>query len=181
MKKLLVLAACAGMLFTTACGDDNENGPTKVLPTSWTAKLLGAQRNNAGSFFSPTTGAVYVTGDSAGFVNNKVDITFANLSQTGTPTFLAPAARRGAGLTRVVTVNRNTLFSLTTLTKAQFDTVSNGFVAAQAGASASQGVEQGKVYSFLNAENKSGLIYVSNVNASTNFDGAVTIDVKFEK
>lgn len=178
----LALLLAAGTIGFTSCKKDEET-PAKVLPTAFTAKLLGAQANNNGSFFSPKTGLVYLTADSASFVANGVDISFA---QTGSPTtspkFLSLTARGAEGLKRVTTLNRSTIFSTTAYTKAQFDTVSNGFVSNMSiVGSGSVVVEQSKVYKFMNADGSNGLIYVSNLTTGAGTDGSVTIDVKIEK
>lgn len=173
----------AGLIGLSSCGDDDETTPTKVEPYSFTAKLLGAQSNAAGSFFSPKTGMVYGTGDSASFVANGVDISFGQTgSPTTTPKFISLSARKSEGLTKANNFTRTTYFDLSSMTKAQFDTVSSTYIAAEVlGTSTTTSVQQGKVYEFTNAEGKSGLIYVSNLDAGTGVNGSVTIDVKFEK
>jgi hypothetical protein len=173
----------AGMIGFTSCSKDEETTPVKVLPTSYTAKLVGAQGNAAGSFFSPKTGMVYLTADSANYVTNGVDFSFA---QTGSPTttakFISLSERRSEGLTRVTSIPRLTNFSLSSLTKAQFDTVSNTYIKEEVlGTNPTTVVQQSKVYEFTNAEGKSGLIYVSNLDLGSGTNGSVTIDVKFEK
>lgn len=177
----LSLLLISGIVVFSSCKKDEE-APAKVLPTAFTAKLLGAQGNSAGSFFSPKTGLVYLTGDSATFIANAVDISFAQTGAPTSPKFISLAERRNQGLTRVVTLTRGTNFSLSTLTKAQFDTVGNVFVSNKVGGSTSTAiVQQGKVYEFTNAEAKNGLIYISNLDLGTGTNGSVTIDVKFEK
>jgi len=181
----------AGLIGFTSCKkDDEDSKPVKVLPTSYTAKLVGAQSNAAGSFFSPKTGLVYFTGDSVNFVANSVDFSFA---QTGSPItspkFVSLSERKDEGLTRVTSIARLTNFSASTLTKAEFDTVGNVYVQNEvAGTLPTVTIAQSKVYEFTNAEGKSGLIYVSNydagsISAVTGLftNGSVTIDVKFEK
>jgi hypothetical protein len=182
----------SGLIGFTSCKKDDEKSvtPEKVLPTSFTAKLVGAQSNAAGSFFSPKTGLVYFTGDSASFIASGVDISFAQTGSPSTsPKFVSLSERKEEGLTRVRTLARLTNFSTSTLTKAQFDTVGNIYIQEEVlGTSPTVTISQSKVYEFTNAEGKSGLIYVSNLdlgtaNATTGLftNGAVTIDVKFEK
>jgi hypothetical protein len=71
----------------------------------------------------------------------------------------------------------------TSITKAQFDTVSNSFVSNYSAGtpSSSIAITQGQVYAFSNDENKTGFIYVSNLDNGTGTNGSVTIDVKVEK
>ena len=181
-QSLSYLAFAGLILFSSCKKDEEDTTPVKVEPTSYTAKLLGAQSNNAGSFFSPKDGKVYSTGDSLTFAANGVDISFAQTGSPTSPKFVSLSARAGEGLRRVTTVNRATTFTATAYTKAQFDTVSNGFVKGLAsGGTLTVGVEQSKVYKFINAEGKKGLAYVSNLTLGTGTDGTVTIDVKFEK
>lgn len=184
----LSLFLLAGVIGFSSCGKDEET-PAKVLPTSFTAKLLGAQGNSNGSFFSPKTGLVYPASDKANFITNQVDISFAQTGDPTSPKFIALSGRAAEGLTSVIDVNRATTFTLTAYTKAQFDTVSNAFVAnLSSGGTAAVEVQQGKVYKFINAEDKAGLIYVSNLDlgsivppATSPVNGSVSIDVKFEK
>jgi hypothetical protein len=183
MNKFFALAAIAAITVFSSCSKDSDTAPAKVLPNSYSAKLLGAQANSNPSFFSSNTGLTYGTADSANFATNKVDVSFA---QTGTPAtspkFVSLAARGAEGLRRVTTITRATTFELTTWTKAQFDTVSNGTVAAlAAGGTSTVVVQQSKVYKFVNTEGKKGLIYVSNLTLGAGTDGSVTIDVKAAK
>jgi len=184
MNKFFALAAIAAVTVFSSCSndDDDDTAVTKVLPNSFSARLLGAQTNAAGSFFSPTSGLVYSTGDSANYIANKVDVSFA---QTGSPTvakFISLASRRAEGLSRVTSINRITLFSASALTKANFDTIGNVAVKALAvGVGTVVPVATGRLYNFQNAEGKKGVIYVSNLDNGAGTNGSVTIDVKFEK
>lgn len=178
----------AGVIGFSACKKDEETAPVKVLPTYYTAKLIGAQSNDSGSFFSPKTGKVYFTRDSATFVANQVDFSFAQTGDPTSPKFISLSQRGQEGLTKVISISRLTKFATSTLTKAQFDTISNAYVQNMVlGTSPTVVIEQGKVYEFANAENKSGLIYVSNYDQGTLDNngkytkGSVIIDVKFEK
>jgi hypothetical protein len=181
--KSLTYLMFAGLIGFTSCSKDEDTTPVKVLPTSFTAKLVGAQGNAAGSFFSPKTGLVYFTADSGSFVANGVDLSFAQTGSPSTsPKFISLSERKDQGLTRVVSIARLTNFGLSTLTKAQFDTVSNVYIQEEVlGTSPTVNVQQSKVYEFTNAEGKSGLIYVSNLDLGSGTNGSVTIDVKFEK
>ena len=180
--KLLSIAALAATTVFSSCSKTDDATTSKIAVTTWSGQLLGAQTNAAGSFFSPTTGVVYATSDSANFTANKVDISFAQIGATYTPTFIAPSARRSQGLTKVTGVNRATTFVASTLTKAQFDTTSGAYINAQtASGAATVTVAASAVYSFANAEGKKGLMYVSNLNAGTTTNGSVTIEVRYVK
>lgn len=182
MNKYFALAAIAAVTVFSSCKKSDDAEPASTPPQSWSAKLLGSQTNSNGSFFSPTTGVVYKTSDSATFATNKVDISFAQIgATTTTPTFLSLDEREDAGLNRVISVNRSTSFALTSLTKAQFDTVSNEYLDNFAPTAGTVGVTQGKVYSFKNNEGLIGLIYVSNLSVTNPTNSEVTIDVKFQK
>lgn len=159
-----------------------------VLPEFYTAKLLGAQGNAAGSFFSPKTGLVYFTGDSANFITNGVDISFAQIGSFPTqPMLISLSERANQGLRRVVTLNRSTLFKaldsftmnpgvFNALTSTQIRSLNMDFSAGTAS------VNQNAFYGFVNQEGKKGVIHVTNLDPGmTGFDGSITIDVKFEK
>jgi len=183
-SKLLSMVALAALVSFSSCGDDDEPAtPAKVQPNTYTARLLGAQNNAAGSFFSSANGLVYGAADSAAFVANKVDLSFA---QTGTgttqPKLVSLDQRRAEGLSRQTTINRITTFGASTLTKAQFDTIGNVAVTNLAvGSDKSIVVAQGSLYTFRNDESKRGLIYVSRLDAGTGANGSITIDVKVQK
>ena len=180
--KFLSMAAFAAMTVFSSCGGDDEAKPAEVMPTSYSARLLGAQTNAAGSFFSGKTGTVYGTGDSANFTTNAVDFSFA---QTGSPAvakFVSLSSRRAEGLGKVTTNARTSNFKATAYTKAAFDTLNNAEVKAiVAGTSAVIAITPSTVYAFKNVEGKTGLIYISNLDNGTGTNGSVTIDVKFEK
>lgn len=153
------------------------------LPLSYSAKLLGAQNNAAGSFFSPKTGLVYPTSDSANFIVNGVDISFA---QIGAPVFISLSQRGTYGLKKVVTINRTTQFrefDSSTMNQGIFDGLTNGQLQSLSLGSTNGTIQvtSGAFYGFSNEEGKRGVIHVTNLNTGSGTDGSVTIDVKFEK
>jgi hypothetical protein len=183
MNKFFTFAALAAITVFSSCTKKDDAAPAKVLPNSYTAKLLGAQLNPAGSFFSASNGTVYGTADSANFAANKVDFSFAQIGAAFTPKLISLDERKNEGLSKVVSVNRNTDFILTAITKAQFDTASNAFVSDYTGGVSSKAIAiaQGNIYAFSTTEGKIGFIYVSNLDKGTGTNGSVTIDVKVEK
>jgi hypothetical protein len=188
MNKFFALAAIAAVTVFSSCSKSSDPAPTQ--PVTWSAKLVGAQNNAGGSFFSPSTGAVYGAADSANFTANKVDLSFAQVGPVFTPKLISLKGRSAEGLHKQVLNTRETFFQETAITKAQFDTASSSYIGGLTIAGQqSVAITQGKVYSFYNAENKAGLIYVSNYTASTKTtgveatdktSGSVTIDVRLE-
>ena len=159
---------------------------TNPSPYSWNAKLIGAQSNANGSFFSPKTGEVYSTSDSVVFVARKVDFSFA---QTGLPNhlpnFISLSERSNQGLKRVTTINRVTLLTVLSgadMDQATFDALTNSKLHdMMLGGSGVALVEIGKFYGFTNQESKTGVIHVTNLEQGSGTNGSVTIDVKFER
>ena len=149
----------------------------------YSAVLMGAQNNAAGSFFSSETGITYPTTDSANFIINKVDVSFAQIGPfTTVPKLISLSERRNEDLRKVVTINRRTLFKPIGISSTQFDTASINFMRqiSQSG-TASIEVAQGYVYAFISPEGKRGLIRVSNIDQGTGLNGSVTIDVRRER
>jgi hypothetical protein len=153
---------------------------------TYTAKLLGAQKNTAGSYFASVNGTVYLSADA--LLNaDKVDITFAQIgatSSTTKPTLISPDYRDELGLTAFVG-GTITYFNTSTL---GFDALTAAQLTAITGSAAkSVEVVQGGIYEFVNAAGKKGLIKVTNytpgstTGANAGVDGSITIDVKVQQ
>jgi hypothetical protein len=165
---------------------DNKSTATYAITslpsiTSYSAKLLGAQLNDAGSYFASVNGTVYLGGqrnDNA----DKIDITFAQIGATFTPELISPDTRGDRGLTTTIINGTATSFKLSTL---DF----NGATAQQMNDISASGavkfiaIETGKVYQFVNSKGKKGLVKVASYNPGTtgSANGSVTIDVKVQE
>lgn len=155
---------------------------TIKLLSTYTAKLLGAQHNAAGAYFSSKTGLVYTGGDFAANVNN-IDITFAEIGSPLTvPTILSSDQRGTEGLT-TGTGGLKTYFKSSSL---DFSSAKASDLAGiTASTSQKTSVSQNGVYEFVNPTlGTKGLIKVTNLVAGsdlTKTDGSVTIDVKVIK
>lgn len=155
-------------------------------PNSYTAKLLGAQTNAAGSFFSSQTGEVYFSSQSSTFEDNKVDISFA---QTGSPVtfpkFISLSERANEGLSSVTGINRTTLFEALPASQmdlAKFDALTNvGIKNLEFTGSPVIQVTNGTFYAYKNTEGKKGVIHVFELDEGFGTNGYVKFDVKFEK
>jgi hypothetical protein len=154
--------------------------------SSWSAKLLGAQDNAAGSYFASSTGEVFKGADAPGKVN-IVDVTYAALGASAAPTLLSYKFRGDAstGLTVVPPAGAlETKFALTSLTPAQFIATGSSSEAnftagaATVGSNQSVAIAAGKVYAFVSGTKK-GLIHVASLTPG--LAGSVNIDVKVQK
>jgi hypothetical protein len=152
--------------------------------SSYSAKLLGAQTNSAGSYFSASTGEVLTSAQANANVS-AVDISYAALGGSATPTLLSWKWRADAstGLTGAVPAGaKETYFASTSLTATDFTAIASSSDSRFSGATVSTsspqfvGVEANKVYAFLTAEGKKGLVHIASISAGT--AGSVTINVK---
>lgn len=183
MKKLsfysfgLAAMLSLGALSFSSCTKETTKEPAKPAVQAYTA-TLGAQTNNAPSFFSTSTGVISPTSDSATFNTKEVNLSFGQTGSTFTAKFISLDQRKAQGLNRVVTSTTVSFFEETMLTKAQFDTAA--FIIQKIVSSANKvvDVKQGKVYKFVSG-NSRALIYVSNLTTvATNASGTVSIDVR---
>lgn len=151
---------------------------------TYSAKLLGAQTNAAGSYFSTSTGQVLTSAEANANVS-AVDISYAALGGSATPTLLSWKWRGDAstGLTGTVPATaKETHFAATSLTATDFTSITSSSDSKFSGASVTTsspqfvGVETNKVYAFLTAEGKKGLVHIASISAGTG--GSVTINVK---
>jgi hypothetical protein len=164
---------------------DSKNQKTEksfvINITSYSAKLLGAQTNEAGAYFSASTGLVYKSAEANAAVD-KVDISYAFLGLGGS-TLLSWNARKDAttGLTAAVpAAARKTYFAVSTLTAAQFTALKLPSEISETVSTASPekiSIEEGNVYSFLTQDGKKGLIHIQAL--ATGVSGSATVNVKF--
>ncbi len=150
---------------------------------SWTAVLLGARQNSAGSFFAPSTGTVYLGTEAQANVG-VIDITYA-WDETVTPNAPVLAsyfARTALNFANVPASARKTQFIATNLTAQNFlsetESWSSYFNGLSFGTNEKVSIVPSNVYAFKNADGKRGLIHVDSF--SPGIDGSVTIRVKFE-
>ena len=191
MKKLFNLFSVAAIaaVVITGCGKDDDVLPTTKATfadsaNTYTAKLVGAQNNTAGSYFASSTGLVYKSAD-AKANPGIIDITFAETGSTVAtlqPKLISPEYRDEEGLTAFDS-GTLTYFKASTL---NFANVSAAQLAAISGASLkSIAVAKGATYEFINAAGKKGLInvtdYVANDPTKALGNGSITIDVKVLK
>ena len=194
MKKLFNLfsiGAFAASVMLSSCGktDDPKPGSTKTFADSantYTAKLMGAQNNAAGSYFASSTGLVYLSAD-AKANPGIIDITFAEIGSAVTklePKLISPDYRDEEGIPTAFAGGTITYFKTSTL---NFATVSGAQLAAiTPGANKSIIVAKNATYEFVNAAGKKGLVkvteYVPNDPTKTlTSNGSITIDVKVQK
>lgn len=164
---------------------DNKTTATYTITslpsiTSYTAKLMGAQLNDAGSYFASVNGTVYLGGqrnDNA----DKIDITFAQIGANLTPELISPDTRGDRGLTTTIINGTATSFKLSTLDFAAVTAQQMNDISAS-GATKFVDVETSKVYQFVNSKGKKGLIKIVSYNpGSGTANGSVTIDVKVQE
>lgn len=168
---------------STSGGTTTATFKGKVV-NSWTAKLLGAQLNSAGSYFNSATGNVLAAA-AASATPAGVDITYAALGSPVTiPTILSYKQRTTEGLTGVPAGAESSYFVETNLTPSEFlsETASwtGNFTGVALSSTSPQKVQiaTDKVYAFKNAAGKMGLIHIQSITDGTN--GSVTINVKAE-
>jgi hypothetical protein len=181
------LTATMSLKVTALDKDDQEVSKsytiTVTAPTpdgspvsSYTAKLLGAQDNAAGSFFASVTGDVYKTSELTTSNRPKVDITYG--IHQSTSKVISTSARQSLGFPA---------FSNSTETKYVSTTVDFGGVSDDtniknidfSSGATSIAVELNKVYAFKNASGKIGIFKV--VALTTGTSGSLTIDVKVQQ
>jgi hypothetical protein len=154
---------------------------------SFTARLLGAQTNAAGSYFSASSGEVYTAAQANANVG-LIDISYAALGNEATATLLSWRFRGDAstGLTAPVPAGaRNTYFAASSVTAAQFTALGSSTESAFTGATVnssnaqSVAIQVGRVYAFLTQDGKKGLVHIESIAPGT--AGSVTINVKVQK
>jgi hypothetical protein len=167
----------------TSGGTTTATFKGKVV-NSWSAKLLGAQSNAAGSFFNSSTGNV-LSGSQANTAPAGVDITYAAIgTPIASPTILSYKFRGDAstGLTAAIpAAAEETFFIETTLTPTQFLDETLSWTTLLSGLNfTSQKViiTEGNVYAFKNKNGKMGLIHIASVVQG--LAGSATINVKAE-
>jgi hypothetical protein len=165
----------------------------KVVPptpdlNSWSAVLLGGQDNaTVNSYFASSTGQTF--NFSAAVTNvGIVDITYAAMGTSSTPTLLSYAERKLAPLSQpnVPSNALETKFAATSVTASEFTSLvastEQAFVSGAGNVSSSSsqsvGIEAGKVYSFL-SNGKKGLVHIQSISPGKT--GSVTINVKVQQ
>jgi hypothetical protein len=167
----------------TSGGKTTATFKGKIVNT-WSAKLLGAQTNAAGSYFNSLAGSV-LQGSAASATPAGVDITYAALgAPTAFPTILSYKQRTAEGLSGVPAGAEESYFVETTLQPSNFLSESISWKSLFNGTNISTSTPQkiqiatSKVYAFKNKAGKMGLIHISSITGGV--DGSVTIDVKAE-
>jgi hypothetical protein len=155
---------------------------TGTVVNSWSAKLLGAQTNSAGSYFNSATGEV-LAGSVASTTPAGVDITYAALgSPIASPTILSYKQRGTEGLAGVPTGAEESYFVETTITPTQFLDESASWSNLLSGLNFTAQktvIATDKVYAFKNKNGKMGLIHIATIVDGV--AGSTTINVKSEK
>ena len=183
--KLVSMLALASSVFFSSCSKEEETvTPTVTEVNSYSAILLGAQSNSSPAFLATSTGAT-ISSSNASANASIIDISYAELgSPTVSPYLLSAAQRDDEGL-NAVTGGTSTYFKESTdFSYAKFDTLTNVIALNGITASTSQkvAIASGKVYEFVNAAGKKGLVYVSTLAAgTTSANGSVTLRVKVQK
>ncbi|HPI12118.1 MAG TPA: hypothetical protein PLK63_13835 [Catalimonadaceae bacterium] len=167
----------------TSGGSTTATFTGKVV-NSWSAKLLGAQLNSAGSYFNSLSGEV-LSGTAASATPANVDITYAALgSPVALPTILSYKQRGTEGLSGVPAGAEESYFVKTTLTPSEFTSETGSWAGNFTGVALSTtspqkvALEADGVYAFKNKSGKMGLIHVATIVDGTS--GSVTINVKSE-
>ena len=146
-----------------------------VQLNSYTAKLLGAQNNAAGSFFVSETGDVLLTSQLTTANRPKVDITYG--INNSSSTVMSASVRESLGFPAFsnATETKYKASSLDISAVTNADLVAIDFTS---GAATSIVVAQSSTYAFKNAAGKVGIFKVTVLVAGTS--GSITIDVKVQ-
>jgi len=157
---------------------------TGKIVQSWTAKLLGARSNAAGSFFAPSTGEIIQAADAVGKVA-LIDLTYAwDESVTpNAPVIASYFGRNQLGFNNVPAAARKTQFvAATSVSQANFldetKSWSSYFAGVTFGTNEKVTITPNNVFAFKNADGKRGLIHVDAIDDGNS--GSATIRVKFE-
>jgi hypothetical protein len=187
-----------GQVATTKVTVKMKAIPDKEI-NSFTAVLMGAQSNtNEGSFYDAETNTVYTKSDAD---NNQESVDFVYYyGSSNEATIAAPndstvngTADNSLTLTENWTTQNNTLFYKTTLTKDDFDAITNANnfeekynnnlteskVTKLENKDDNGNVRLNTVVAFKTVNGKIGLFCVTAVDAGS--DGTITIDVKIAK
>ncbi|MEY3417912.1 MAG: hypothetical protein RL060_2024 [Bacteroidota bacterium] len=186
LKLVSLLAITASVVFSSCSKDKEEVKPLVPAFKDYSMVLAGAQNASTGSYYASGDNSVKFSRDSASF-GALVDLSFAQTGTTapGIPKFISLNARSAEGLTKVAKNTTNTFFKLSSITAAQFDTLTYS-AGAVSGISLTSGnvieVAKDKVYEFHNTTSGAkGLIRISDLVAGTNFDGVLSFKVKVLK
>lgn len=186
VKVALPSDAKRGTAWTITVSAATSGGTTTATFTgkvvnSWSAKLLGAQTNSAGSYFNSASGEV-LAGSAASAAPAGVDITYAAIGAViASPTILSYKQRTAEGLAGVPAGAEESYFIETTITPAQFldETASWSTLLSGLNPTAQKTViATDKVYAFKNKAGKMGLIHIASIVDGV--AGSATINVKAE-
>jgi hypothetical protein len=184
----------SGKIKLTATDKDNQTSSKSIDVTveggavnfnEFTAILMGAQSNAAGSTLDADAGTVYKLADAS---SNQalIDILYY-YGSTNKATFVAPNDETVNGgssdftWTQSWTTQNATKFGVSTMTSAEFDAITDADLAAITGLSASKATDLGvdDVLNFVTAGGKNGALKVTALTASNS--GTITITVKIQK
>ncbi len=143
---------------------------------TYTAKLLGAQGNAAGSFLASAGGAIYSQAQAAANAAT-IDITYGVI---GTASTILSLPERGNNGFTAVTGGPTVYYKVSTITGAQFDAMTDdlGFANITASTTPKVTVANGDVIEFVNGSKK-GLIKVTALTTGTS--GSITLNVKVQQ
>ena len=153
----------------------------------YSAKLLGAQTNAAGSSLATSTGTIYTSANAA--TNSAlVDFIYYFNSGTEASTIYSPSALAATGIEAMsygwATKNATT-FGIVTMTTADFDAITatdDSPITAKAVSLTAVKLftlAVDNIFAFQTAAGKAGLVRVKSI--STGATGSITIDVKVQK
>jgi|GEM_PF-2666802 len=204
MKKSLAysLLFCAAILSAgvfTSC-EENFGDPAPAFAPdaiSFSLTVNAAATDTTGEFVSTSNKNVLIAADTNGmnelqinkadffFVRNpgKIKVNGRDVDSSVTE-LISISARRAKRYRTKLKFTRAFALDSSRITKASFDAADNAYVRRFTGNLSSLPINQGKVYSFLTADGKSGLIYVSEINLGTGGnagkDGFVKLDFKVQ-
>jgi hypothetical protein len=184
--KLVSMIAISATVVFSSCSKkpDEVVTPQVTVVNSYSAVLLGAQSNASPAFFASSTG-VTISSSNASANASIIDISYAELGSPTVSPYLLSAGQRVTESLNAVTGGTSTFFKESTdFSYAKFDTLTNVVALNGITASTTQkvAISNGKVYEFVNAAGKKGLIYISSLSAGTSSaNGSVTLRVKVQK
>ena len=191
VKVALPSNAKRGTNWTISVVSANANGSTTSTFTGrivyyWEnpVVLLGARKNNAGSFFAPSTGEVFISSNAIANVG-IIDFTYAwdsiSTNQQN-PVIASYFERTALGFLNVPSNARKTTFaSASNVTPQQFLDPTSSWTTLTSNLSFGPAekitIEINKVYAFKNQDGKIGLFHVNEIESGSS--GSVKLLVKF--
>jgi len=189
------IAVTDNIELTLAVVDKNDVQTTKTLTITakvgavsmYSAKLLGAQSNSAGSSLATSTGTIYTSADAA--TNSAlVDLIYYFNSGTEASSIYSPSAlaATGSGAMSYGWATKNaTTFGIVSMSTADFDAITatddTPITAKAVSLTATKlfTLAVDNIFAFQTAAGKSGLAKVKSI--ATGASGSITIDVKVQK